>query len=80
MLPLTINNQVGRKLSDKRRDEILDAVLGYCAPETMRAVQVGYDVVRVTFRDAENYRSTKEREGVRLFGMWCRVLGGGPPT
>ena len=80
MLPLTIKIQVGRKLSDKRRDEILDAVLSYFAPETVRAVQVGYDVVRVTFREAENYRSAKEREGVRLFGMWCRVLGGGPPT
>ena len=80
MLPLTINIQVGRKLSDKRRDEILDAVLGYFAPATVRAVQVGYDVVRVTFRETEKYRSAKEREGVRLFGMWCRVLGGGPPT
>ena len=46
----------------------------------VRAVQVGYDIVPVKFREAEYYRSAKEREGVRLFGMWCRVLGGGPPT
>ena len=78
MLPLTINIHVGRKLSDKRRDEILDAVLSYFAPETVRAVQVGYDVVRVTFREAENYRSAKEREGVRFLacgvGCWVGVL------
>ena len=53
MLPLTINIHIGRTLSDKRRDEILDAVLGCFAPETVRAVQVGYDVVRVTFREAD---------------------------
>ena len=44
------------------------------------AVQVAYDVIRVTFSTNDGFRQAKELSGVRLFGLWCPILGGGPPV
>ena len=44
------------------------------------AVQVTYDVIRVSFLTDEGFQRAKELTGVRLFGLWCPILGGGPPV
>ena len=43
------------------------------------AVQIGYDVLRVSFSTDAGFKHAMENTGVRLFGMWCPILGGGPP-
>ena len=44
------------------------------------AVQVTYDVIRVSFLTDEGFQRAKELTGVRLFGLWCPILGGGPQS
>ena len=43
------------------------------------AIQIGYEIVRVTFDTDDHFRAAKEKEGLHLFGLWCPILGGGPP-
>ena len=76
---LTVNIQSGRKLAGKKRDEILEAVLAVFPPETVKVVQVGYDVTRVTFHEEQQPNRAMTVEGIRLFGIFCRIQGGGPP-
>lgn len=33
----------------------------------------------VTFSTVDSYRKAKEKTGVHLLGLWCKVVGGGPP-
>jgi len=33
----------------------------------------------VTFITDEGYKSAMQKDGVRLFGLFCKILGGGPP-
>ena len=68
-LPKTISLQVGRKLANKTKDEILTEVLRVFAGLDVKAVQIAYEVFRVTFASPEH-----------LFGLWCSILGGGPPV
>lgn len=79
-LPLTINIQTGRKLADKTRDEILSEIKKVFLAEHIRAVQVCYDTVRVTFYSPEIFKRAKESPGLYIFGLWCNILGGGPPV
>lgn len=46
---LTVNIQPGSRLAGKKHDKILEAVLAVFLPETVKVVQVGYDVICVTF-------------------------------
>ena len=79
-LPKTISLQVGRKLADKTKDEIMTKVLRiFAAGLDVKAVQVAYEVVRVTFAPLEHFRAAKSFSGNHLFGFWCSILGGGPP-
>ena len=79
-LPKTISVQVGRKLADKSKDEILTEVLRVFAGLDVKAVQIAYEVVRVTFASPEHFRAAKSFSGKHLFGLWCSILGGGPPV
>ena len=72
----TVNIHTGRKLFGKTRDDIVSEVLKVFKPE---AVQVSLDVVRLTFTDEDTAFRALSENGVRLFGMWCR-MDGGPPT
>ena len=45
----------------------------------VKCVQVAYEVIRVTLASADEYKVPKQQPGIRLFGMWCPILGGGPP-
>lgn len=78
-LAKTVNVQIGRKLSGKSKDEILKAIFDCFNLYGVIAVQIGYDVVRVSFTTNAGYAHATKSSGVRLFGMWCLILGGGPP-
>ena len=74
----TLNVQIGRKLTGKSKDEILKQLLNFFPRDAVVAVQIAYEVIRVTFKDSTSYKRGMEKDGVRLFGMWCPVMGGGP--
>ena len=79
-LPLTLNIQSGRKLSDKTKDELLAEIAKTFNKDSMRAVQFCYDTICVTFFCPEAFKKAKEKSGLYLCGLWCKILGGGPPT
>ena len=79
-LPKTINIQIGRKLSDQSKNDIMKEVVAKFSSLKIVAIQIGYEVVRVTFESDDDFRTAKNNEGVRLFGLWCPILGGGPPV
>ena len=58
----TISLQVGRKLADKTKDEIMTEVLRVFASLDDKAVQVAYEV-RVTFASPEPFRAAKSFSG-----------------
>ena len=78
-LPKTISLQVDRKLADKTKDEIVTEDLRVCAGLDVKAFQVAYEVVRVTFASPEHFRAAKLFSGKHLFGFWFSILGGAPP-
>ena len=43
----------------------------------VKAVQIAYEVVRVTFASPEHFRVAKSFLGKPLSGLWCSILGGG---
>ena len=45
----------------------------------VKAVQIAYEVVRVTFASPEHFRAAKSFLGKPLSGLWCSILGGGGP-
>ena len=76
----TISLQVGRKLVDKSKDEIMTEVLRVFAGLDVKAVQVAYeDVFLVTFASPEHFLATKSFSGKYLFGLLCSILRGRPP-
>ena len=48
--------------------------------DSIFAVQIGYEIVRVTFCSDVTFSRAKSMEGVSLFGLWCKILGCGPAT
>lgn len=79
-LPKPITLWVGRKLTDKSKDGIMTEVLRVFAGLEVKAIQVAYEVVRVTFATPEHFRASKSYSGKHLFGLWYSILGGGPPV
>lgn len=65
----TISLQVDRKLADKTKDEILTEVLRIFAGLDVKALQIAYEVVRVTFASPEHFRVAKSFSGKHLFGL-----------
>ena len=55
-------------------------IVKFFKKEHVRAVQICYDTIRVTFLCPEIFKKAKEHSGLYLFGMWCNILGGGPPV
>ena len=74
-LPLTLNVQCSKKLSGKSKEDILKEVL-----KVFQHYHIAYEVIRVTLTSADEYNVAKQQPGIRLFGMWCPNLGGGPPV
>ena len=79
-LPKTLNIQIGKKLRDQLKEDIMKEVFKVFNLLGVVAVQLAYDVIRVTFSTDEGFRQAKELTGVRLFGLWCPILSGGPPV
>ena len=78
-LPETLNVQVERKLVDKSKVEISKEAIRVFRTYRVVAVQLMYDVVWVTFKLVDGFQAAKRLDGVRLYGLWCSILGGGPP-
>ena len=78
-LAKTINIQFECKLSGKSKDEIRKAIFHCFSLYGVIAVQIGYDVVRISFTTNAGFKHAMENPGVRLFGLWCPILRGGPP-
>ena len=78
-MPLTVNVQSGRKLNNKSKEDIMKEVLKVFG-KGVQAVQIAYEVVRVTLKTEAEFKLAMQQSGVRLFGLWCPILGGGPPT
>ena len=80
-LPNTLNILTGRKLAGKLKEDIMKEVVVQLGDvDSILAVQIGYEIVRVTFCSDEAFSRAKSMEGVSLFGLWCKILGGGPAT
>ena len=78
--PETVNVQIGRNLSDKSKEEIMMAVFDCLNLYGVIAVQISYDIVRVSFTTEAGFKHAMENTGERLFGLWCPILDGGPPV
>ena len=79
-LAKTLNVQVGKRLNDKSKPDIMKEVEKVFNLYGVVAIQVAYEIIRVTFLTEEGHRRAKELASVRLFGLWCPILGGGPPV
>ena len=73
---LTIVIHCGRKLSDKSNPEIMKEVIRQLG-DSVVAVQVCYEILRVTFLCEQSFHAAKSKEGVYLFDLYCNILGGG---
>ena len=62
-LPKNISLQVGRKLANKTKDEIMTEVLPAFAGLDDKAVQVAYEVARVTFTSPGHFRAATSFSG-----------------
>lgn len=71
----TINIHTGKKLSGKSREEILEAIVKiYGEKFEIIAVQQNFDMIRVTFGSETQAVDALKEKGIRLFGIWCRIL------
>ena len=78
-LPNTLNILTGRKLAGTLKEDIMKEVVVQLGDfDSILAVQIGYEIVRVTFCSDEAFSRAKSMEGVSLF--LCKILGGGPAT
>ena len=76
-MPLTVNVQSGRKLNNKSKEVIMKEVIKVFG-KGVQAVQIAYEVVRVTLKTEGEFKLAMQQSGVRLFGLWCPILGGPP--
>ena len=79
-LAKTLNVHVGKRLNDKSKPDIMKEVEKVFNLYGVVAIQVAYEIICVTFLTEEGHRRAKELAGVWLFGLWCPILGGGPPV
>lgn len=78
-LSKTLSIQTGRKIANQSREDIVKAVFSSFSSLGVVAIQIGYEVIRVSFATDEGYKRAMEKDGIRLFGIYCKILGGGPP-
>ena len=78
-LPRTISWQVSCKLADKTKDEIMTEVLRVFAGLDVKAVQVAYEVVRVTFASPEHFREEKSFSENGIFSFYGALSWGAAP-
>ena len=74
----TLCVRVNRVCVGKSREEIVSEVTKAFS-QPLIAVQIGFDTIRVTFRDVESFRTAHAKTHVPIFGINCVVQRGGPP-
>ena len=79
MLQRTLTVQTAKVCVGKSREAIVEEVSKAFSSHPVVAVQVGFDIVRVTFRDPDSCKLARNNSHVNLFGSNCVVQGGGPP-
>ena len=72
----TLCVRVNRVCVGKSREEIVSEVVKAFS-QPLIAVQIGFDTIRVTFRDVESFRTAHAKTHVPIFGINCVVQGGG---
>lgn len=72
-----VNIYVGKKFNDKLKEDIFREVFKVFNFYGVVVIQVVYEVIRVIFLNDEGFRQAKELIGVRFFGLWCFIFGGG---
>ena len=78
-MPLTVNVQSGRKLNNKSKEDIMKEVIKVFG-KGVQVVQIAYKVVRFILITEGEFKLAMQQSGVRLFSLWCPILGGGPPA
>ncbi|KAJ7360263.1 hypothetical protein OS493_016893 [Desmophyllum pertusum] len=78
-LARTINLIVGRKLGGMSKEDIMKAVLSAFPGLCIVAVQIGFEVVRVSFASNEDFTKARSMNGIKIKQAWCKIQGGGPP-
>ena len=69
-LPNTLNILTGRKLAGKLKEDIMKEVVVQLGDvDSILAVQIGYEIVRVTFCSDEAFSRAKSMEGVSPWTM-----------
>ena len=79
VLQRTLTVHTARVCAGKLKDAIVDEVSKAFSLHPVVAVQVGFDIVRVTFRDSDSCKLARNKSHINLFGSNCAVQGGGPP-
>ena len=79
MLQRTLTVQTAKVCAGKSREAIVEEVSKAFSLHPVVAFQVGFDIVRVTFRDPDSCKLARNNSHVNLFGSNCVVQGGGSP-
>ena len=79
VLQRTLTVQTARVCVGRSREEIVDEVSRVFSTHPVVAIQVGFDIIRVTFRDSDSCKLARNNTHVNIFGSNCVVQGGGPP-
>ena len=69
--PRTLNIHVGRKLSDKSHADIMNEVTRKL--NSVIAVQILYEIVRVTFKTDDPFRAAKQHKDIFIFSFNCSI-------
>lgn len=80
VLQCTLTVQTARVCVGKSREEIVDEVSKGFSIHPVVAIQVGFDIIRVTFHDSDSCKLARNNTHVNIFGSNCIVQGGGPPS
>ena len=79
VLQRTLTIHTAKVCVGKSREAIVEEVSKAFSSHPVVAVQVDFDIVRVTFRDPDSCKLARNNSHVNLFGSNCVVHGGGPP-
>ena len=66
-LSKTLSIQTDRKIANQSREDIVKAVFSSFSSLGVVAIQIGYDVIRVSFATDEGYKRAMEKDGICTF-------------
>ena len=78
-LPHTVNIYCNRHFAGRLTEDIMNEVLLKMGEDSISAIQIGYEIIRVTFHTLAAFRQAKCKAKVDLFNVPCSILGGDPP-